>query len=115
MAVPFRLVRHHYEHGRAEHLDLFLKPPRCDFLPTFELPAELANGIPGSRCRLRPPQDQETGRVWRGVRKKDHRVSYWTFSGSIEGDRGVVAELARGDLTGSWDQEELLLVVEPEA
>ena len=112
--VPFRLVRHHYPDGRANHLDLFLKPPQLDCLPTFEFPSDLAESIPGENGRLRVVPPQTSGKIWRGARKSDHRPLYWTFSGPIDGDRGMVTELARGNLSGDWDRAELFLVVETE-
>lgn len=84
---PFVLLRH-ARPGHPDHLDWLLAtdPDGVGPLLSWRLPA--------APERLRPPAGASVTAF--AARASAHRAHYLTFEGSIGGDRGAVARVARG-------------------
>lgn len=114
--LPCRLCLHDWPDqktdGPRSHVDLFVRRSSdAPVLETFEVSLDLMHELQALPIAARGAIQLRVGNsaAYRAVRKADHRLVYWEFTGSIApaaaGDhqaagRGVLQELARGVLHG---------------
>ena len=114
-SCSYRLVCHELQ-DKSCHLDLFLRKMRSNRLYTYELSegfgenfAEESNKCGQNTVSLLAADKQsdlitqgleggfDSRRIWPAIRKADHRLRYWRYSGPISQGRGVIWELGRGE------------------
>lgn len=99
-----RLALHSGWPGVADHIDLFVWTDDAATLDSYRLPAEFerclaplsATERQGIRLRTGGPGEG----AWPATAGAPHRSAYRDYQGPISGDRGWLAELARGILSG---------------
>ena len=104
----FRVVLHVLPSGE-KHLDLFIRLPEADLLPTYEISAEHLEEFRelfGKKIAVRSEQDSAGIPA---VRKADHRLLYWTYEGNISRNRGRIIEIAQGVCQGTILGNEIYL------
>ena len=121
--LAYRLVLHSFENITSDfpphslgitknsHLDLFLLPASSDTLYTYEIDLRFHNFyeknntlnaphlygiIPSSILSNSQNNPSEPYKLWPALRKKNHRLLYWHYSGPISKGRGSVYELGKG-------------------
>ncbi len=103
-ARPCRLALHYGWPGVADHIDLFYWDDDAVALSSYRLPAEFQRALAPlsvtERRRLRLRVGEPGEGAWRALVGAPHRSVYWEYQGPVAGDRGWLAELARGILSG---------------
>lgn len=107
-ALPCRIVRHDRSDG-SHHLDIFIRDPEREMLPTYEVSQEAVDLFFLALKRERNVRFvlRSEGRGADGVPeetaiplgiKNEHRRTYWDFNGELTGGRGRIGEICRGKM-----------------
>ena len=101
-SIPYRLV-HHSLVNTESHLDLFLLAYATKVLYTYELDLKFIETFIENTKKQDPKIPHSIDKIngeksWFARAKKEHRLHYWNYSGSISGDRGSIKGIGYGYL-----------------
>ncbi len=107
-ALSYRLVYHELADS-VSHLDLFILTDGNDSLFTYELDIKYETELKKQKNFLALPVDslaislvsrkeRENSSLWKAIRKPDHQLIYWNYSGPISRGRGIIWEISRGKI-----------------
>lgn len=101
---PCRLALHYGWPGVADHIDLFVWTDDAMTLDSYRLSPEFQEALAplsvSERGRIRLRTGGPGAGAWQATAGAPHRLAYRDYQGPIRGDRGWLAELARGVLLG---------------
>ncbi len=112
--IPFRLSYHEHQDISFSHVDLFFLPYGGNLLTTYELKKSFKDVLFKKQgpvllqeSQSKPKNNKNTEKDahssllfpkkrWKAIRKKDHQLTYWNYSGVISRNRGYLHQLEYG-------------------